>query len=90
MLTKVNEHSHLAIDVNLVDKIDEEVTTPFGELEKSKLEDDVKFLKPMSNKDDKEFLNQVAYLHSLIKLVSNRKHSREFLNVDKTIPFLVH
>lgn len=71
MLTKVNEHSHLAIDVNLVDKVDEEVSTPYGELRKTELEDDVKFLKPKSNKNDKEFLNQIAYLQSLIKLVSN-------------------
>jgi renin receptor len=67
----VFEHSHLAIDVDLIDKVDEEVSTPFGELKKSDLEDDVKFLKPKTDKADKEFLNQIAYLQSLIKLVSD-------------------
>jgi len=81
LLTKVNEHSHLAIDVNLVGKVDEEVTTPFGVLEKSKLEDEVKFLKPKSNKDDKEFLNQIAYLQSLIKLFTEEKERPTALNV---------
>lgn len=77
LLTKVSEHSHLAIDVNLVDKLDEEVATPYGELKQSKLEDDVKFLKPKTNKDDKEFLNQIAYLQSLIKMVRHWKFSRD-------------
>lgn len=67
---KVKEHSHLAFEVDLIDKLDEEVTTPFGELKKSDLVNDVKFLKPKTNKNDKEFLNQIAYLQSLIELVS--------------------
>lgn len=65
------DHSHLAVDVDLIDKVDEEVKTPFGELEKSSEVDKVQFLKPKSNKNDMEFLNQIAYLQSLIKLVSN-------------------
>lgn len=73
LLSKVMEHSRLAIDVDLIDKVDEEVNTPFGELEKSNVEDDVQFLKPKTNKVDKEFLNQIAYLQSLINLVSNRQ-----------------
>lgn len=71
------EHSHLAVDVNLIDKVDEEVMTPFGELKKSKLEDDVQYLKPKTNKADKEFLNQIAYLDSLINLVSNQELPRD-------------
>lgn len=71
------DHSHLAIDVDLIDKVDEEVMTPFGELKKSSLEDDVQFLKPKSNKHDKEFLNQLAYLQSLMNLVSNDNDSRD-------------
>lgn len=73
LLSKVLDHSHLPVDVNLVNKVDEEVKTPFGQLKKSGLEDDVKFLKPATNEHDKEFLNQIAYLQSLIKLVSNRR-----------------
>lgn len=64
------DHSHLAIDVDLIDKVDEEVTTPFGELKKADLEE-VQFLKPKTNKYDEEFLNQIAYLKSLITMVSN-------------------
>lgn len=71
------DHSHLAIDVDLVDKVEEEVQTPFGELEKTKLEDEVKFLKPKTNKHDEEFLNQISYLQSVSKLVSNREFSRD-------------
>lgn len=75
------EHSHLAVDVDLVDKVDEEVQTPFGELQKTKLEDDAQFLKPKTNKRDEEFLNQIAYLQGLIKLVSNRQFSRDVTSV---------
>lgn len=73
------EHSHLAIDVDLIDKVDEEVLTPYGELKKTNLEDDVQFLKPKINKNDEEFLNQIGYLQSLIKLVSKHapNHSRD-------------
>lgn len=70
LLTKVMDHSHLAVDVDLIDKVDEEVKTSFGELERSSLEENVQFLKPKTNKNDEEFLNQIAYLQSLIKLVS--------------------
>lgn len=68
-LTRVLEHSHLAIDVDLIEK--DEVTTPFGQLKKSSFENDVKFLKPKSHKSDKDFLDQIAYLQSLIELVRN-------------------
>jgi len=88
LLTKVNEHSHLAIDVNLVDKVEEEVSTPYGELKKTKLEDDVKFLKPKSNKNDKEFLNQIAYLQSLIKLFTEEKERPTALNVRLSMKML--
>lgn len=71
-VTRVLDHSHIAVNVDLVDKLDEEVQTPFGELKKSKLEGDVKFLKAKTNKNDKEFLNQIAYLQSLTKMVSNQ------------------
>jgi renin receptor len=81
LLSKVLDHSHLPIDVNLVDKVDEEVTTPFGQLKKSGLEDDVKFLKPATNEHDKEFLNQIAYLQSLIKLFTEEKEKPTALNV---------
>lgn len=65
------EHSHLAIDVDLIDKVDEEVETPFGDLERINIEHEAQFLKPKANKHDKEFLNQIAYLQSVSKVVSN-------------------
>lgn len=77
LLNNVMEHSHVAADVDLIDKVDEEVLTPFGELTKSSVEQDVKFLKPKTNKHDEEFLNQIAYLQGLSKMVSNRKSSRD-------------
>ena len=63
------DHSHLASDVNLVDKVDQEVTTAFGAIERVNFEDNVKFLKPKSNKNDEEFVNQIAYLEGLANLV---------------------
>lgn len=77
MIRKVDEHSHLAVDVDLVDKITEDVTTPFGELKKAKVDEDVQFMKPKTNKHDEEFLNQIAYLRSVIQLVSNQLNSRD-------------
>jgi hypothetical protein len=68
------EHSHVAVNVDLIDKVDSEVSTPFGELTKVDLED-VQFLKPKLNKNDEEFLNEIAYLQGLIKLVSTQSKS---------------
>lgn len=73
LLNKVLDHSHIGVDVNLVDKVNEEIETPFGELQKTDLEYDAKFLKPKTNKHDEEFLNQIAYLQSLTKLFTEEK-----------------
>lgn len=86
---KVKEHSHLAFEVNLIDKLDDEVMTPFGELQKSDIDNDSQFLKPKTNKHDKEFLNQIAYLQSLIKLVSNEKCSRDIQYIDARKSFFL-
>lgn len=72
LLNKVMEHSHLAIDVDLIDKVKEQINTSYGVLEKSKMEN-VESLKPKDDESHEEFLNQIAYLKSLITLVSNRK-----------------
>jgi len=77
----------LAINVDLVDKVDEEIRTPFGLLEKSSLKADVKFLST-KEKADNEFLNQITYLQSLTKLVSN--FSRGNVHVTEKLVFLVH
>jgi hypothetical protein len=68
---KVADHSHLAIDIDLIDKVGDEVKTPFGFLKKAEV-DSVSFLKPKTNKYDEEFLNQVAYLKGLPLMVSHR------------------
>lgn len=77
---KVAEHSHLAIDVDLIDKIGDEVKTPFGYLEKAEV-GKVSFLKPKTNKYDEEFLNQVAYLKGLTSMLTEQKEKPTALNV---------
>lgn len=85
-LTKVMDHSRLAINVNLIDN--DVVSTPFGKLEKTNVEDEVQFLKPKTNKKDKEFLNQIAYLQSLIKLFTEGKEKPTALNARVSLKML--
>lgn len=65
------EHSHIAVDVDLIDKVTEDVETPYGTLERPVTNKDVQFLKEKSSKYDKEILTQCAYLENLGSLVSN-------------------
>lgn len=88
LLNKVMDHSHLAVDVDLVDKVDEEVQTPFGELHKTKLDNEAKFLKPKTNKHDEEFLNQIAYLQSLITMFTEEKEKPTALVVRVSLRML--
>lgn len=64
------DHSHIAMDVDLIDQADDEINTPFGYLKKAEVES-VSFLKPKTNKYDEEYLNQIAYLNGLTSMVSN-------------------
>lgn len=64
------DHSHLAVDVDLIDKVNEDVETPFGTIERPAISKDVQYLKEKSSKFDKEILNQLAYLENLGSLVS--------------------
>lgn len=88
LLNKVTDHEHLAIDVDLIDKLGEGVQTLYGELEASAIKDDVQFLKPKTNKHDKEFLNQIAYLRSLINLFTEQKEKPTALNVRVSLKML--
>jgi len=81
LLNKVMDHSHLAIDVDLIDKFGETVSTPFGELKKTDMNDNVKFLKPKINKNDEDFLNQIAYLQSMVQLITEEKEKPTALNI---------
>lgn len=65
------EHSHLAVDVDLIDKVSENVETPFGTFDRPATNKDVQYLKEKSSKFDKEVLTQFAYLENLGSLVSD-------------------
>lgn len=67
---KVLEHSHLAVDVDLVHRHGDHITTALGELKKSPLEAQLQFLKTKDNKNDREFLDEIEYLQSLTNVVS--------------------
>lgn len=66
---KVLEHSHLAVDVDLANREDDQVITSIGDVEKSTLSDKLQYLSS-KNKGDKEFLDQISYLNGLKDIVS--------------------
>lgn len=66
--SKVLDHSHLAVNIDLVNQHDE-IETVIGEIEKSKLSGKNQLLSS-KDKGDKEFLDQIAYLQGLSDIVS--------------------
>lgn len=66
---KVLEHSHLAVNVDLVHRHGDHITTALGELKKSPLDAQLQFLKT-KEKADREFLEEIEYLQSLTNVVS--------------------
>lgn len=80
-LTEVMDHSHLAVDVDLIDKVNENVETPFGTLERPTITKDVQYLKEKGSKYDKEILTQFAYLENLGSLFTEHNEQPTALNV---------
>lgn len=66
---KVADHSHLALNIDLVHRHGDHITTSLGELKKASLDTQPQFLKP-KEKGDREFLEEIEYLNSLRALVS--------------------
>ena len=66
---KVADHSHLALNIDLVHRHGDHITTSLGELKKSSLDTQPQFLKP-KEKGDREFLDEIEYLNSLRNFVS--------------------
>lgn len=66
---KVADHSHLALNIDLVHRHGDHITTSLGELKKVSLDTQPQFLKP-KEKGDREFLEEIEYLNSLRALVS--------------------
>ncbi|CAO1433769.1 unnamed protein product [Diamesa serratosioi] len=87
--SKVLEHSDLAVDVDIVDKLDEPVITPFGELLKSNGEEKVHYMKPKLNKYDMEFLNQIAAINSLTHLLKKGHELPTALTIKVSLKMLV-
>lgn len=67
--SKVLDHSHLAVNVDLVHRHGDHIITSLGELQKSPLAGQLQFLKN-KEKGDREFLDEIEYLQSLTKMVS--------------------
>jgi hypothetical protein len=65
---KVADHSHLAVNIDLVNRHGNSIDTSLGELEKSSIDGDLQSLK-LKEKGDREFLEEIGYLHSLKDLV---------------------
>mgnify|MGYP003471262006 FL=1 len=66
---KVADDSHLALNIDLVHRHGDHITTSLGELKKSSLDTQPQFLKP-KEKGDREFLDEIEYLNSLRTFVS--------------------
>jgi hypothetical protein len=67
--SKVLDHSHLAVNIDLVNRDSEQIITSIGDLEKSSLSDKLQYLSS-KKKGDKEFLDQIGYLNGLNDIVS--------------------
>lgn len=66
---KVSDHSHLAVNIDLVHRNGDHIATSLGELKKSSIANPPQFLKS-KDKGDREFLDEIEYLNSLTDLVS--------------------
>ena len=67
--TKVLEHNHLSVEVDLVNRHLDHIPTVLGDLKKSPLDVQLQSLKS-KEKGDREFLEEIAYLQSMTNLVS--------------------
>jgi hypothetical protein len=79
--SKVLDHSHLAVDIDLVSKDSDQIITSIGDLEKSSLSSDKLQYLNSKNKGDKEFLDQIAYLNGLNDIVSCEFYFQPFSRV---------
>jgi renin receptor len=68
--SKVLEHSHLAMDVDLSGNSEDKIETIVGELSSVNIDQKVEFLKPKTNRYDLDVLKQIAFLDSLSELIS--------------------
>lgn len=78
--SKVLEHSHLAVDIDLVNRDGDQVTTSIGDIEKSAISDKLLYL-TSKNKGDREFLDEVSYLNGLADILSSLKTQPAYINV---------
>jgi hypothetical protein len=67
--SKVSEHSHLAVNIDLVNRNGDSITTSIGDIEKAVLDKKPQFLKN-KDKGDREFLDELALLSGLVEIVS--------------------
>lgn len=78
--SKVSEHSHLAVNIDLVNRNGDSITTSIGDIEKAVLEKKPQFLKN-KDKGDKEFLDELALLSGLVDIIPSMKVDPSFINV---------
>lgn len=77
--SKVLDHSHAAVNINLVDQEDE-IETSIGEIEKSAVNDKMQIVSS-KDKGDKMFLNQIGYLQGLSDVLANMETKPAFINI---------
>jgi len=69
---KVMDHSHLAVDVDLIGQLNK-VETALGTINAGKLNIDVQQMKPKSSKNDADVLNQISFVDGLIDTMNKRE-----------------
>jgi renin receptor len=77
--TKVLDHSHLAININLIDQ-EGDIETSIGEIEQSPLSEKNHILSS-KDKANKEFLSQISYLQGMSDVLANMKTKPAFISV---------
>lgn len=77
--SKVLDHSHLAVNINLVDQ-DDEIETSIGEIGRSAVNDKMQIVSS-KDKGDKMFLNQIGYLQGLSDVLANMETKPAFINI---------
>lgn len=71
LITTVLEHSHIGYELDLTDKYDDLISTPYGAIPALHTKDDVHYLK--EGKYDKQFLKQLAFINGLTKTLAEEK-----------------
>jgi hypothetical protein len=75
--SKVLDHDHVPVEIDLVNRDGDQVVTSIGDVEKSSLGEKLQYLS-QKNKGDQEFLDQISYLNGFKNIVSEFRNLLKF------------